>query len=109
MLQDMLKDKWSDVRSASADDLLAALGLERRRSPIAMIGSTTAVLAAGMIVGAGAALLFAPKSGRALRNDLRVRASDMRERLTEKAEEIRSALPAEERVPQPKENINRRV
>ncbi|MEP7121118.1 MAG: YtxH domain-containing protein [Byssovorax sp.] len=47
------------IRSLQADDALGWVGLSRRRSPVATIG----IFSAGMVLGAGAALLFAPMSG----------------------------------------------
>ncbi len=47
------------IRGLQADDALGWVGLSRRRSPMAAIG----IFGAGMVVGAGAALLFAPMSG----------------------------------------------
>ena len=47
------------IRSLQTDDALGWVGLSRRRSPLATFG----LFSAGMVVGAGAALLFAPMSG----------------------------------------------
>ena len=47
------------LRGFQANDALGWVGLTRRRSPMAAIG----LFGAGMAVGAGAALLFAPTSG----------------------------------------------
>lgn len=100
MLQDMLKDKMSSVRSGSAEEILAMLGLERRRSSIEMLVSAGALVAGGMIVGAGLGLLLAPKPGRALRRQLKDKASDLVERIGDKAEEatheLRGALSLED-------------
>jgi hypothetical protein len=104
MLQDMLKDKMTSMKSASAEDLLAALGLERRRSVFEILGTHAAILMTGLILGAGIALLLAPKSGRALRQEIKTKASDLADRIGEKAgeatSEIRSVLsPAEDGKP----------
>jgi gas vesicle protein len=100
MLQDMLKDKMSSVRAGSAEEILAMLGLERRRSSIEMLVSAGALVAGGMIVGAGLGLLLAPKTGRALRREIKDKASDLVERIGDKAEEatheLRGALSHEE-------------
>jgi hypothetical protein len=100
MLQDMLKDKMSSMRGPSAEDILAALGLERRRSSIEILASAGALVAGGMIVGAGLGLLLAPKPGRVLRRELKDKASDLVERIGDKAEEatheLRGALSLEE-------------
>lgn len=47
------------LRGFQANDALGWVGLARRRSPMAAMG----LFGAGMVVGAGAALLFAPMSG----------------------------------------------
>jgi gas vesicle protein len=49
----------SMLRGFQANDALGWVGLSRRRSPLAAMG----IFGAGMAVGAGAALLFAPMSG----------------------------------------------
>ena len=92
MIQDMVRDKVSAMRNTNSDDLLAALGLERRRSSVEMVATTAAVLAVGMAIGAGVALLMAPKSGRALRQDLRARANEIKDRVGERADEAAREL-----------------
>ena len=47
------------MRGFQAEDALGWVGLTRRRSPFAAIG----IFAAGALVGAGVAMLFAPLSG----------------------------------------------
>jgi len=56
------------------EDILDALGIEREGSwlPIALGG-----FGVGCLVGAGIALMLAPKSGRELRSDLMERGRDM--------------------------------
>lgn len=100
MLQDMLKQKMNSIRTQNADDVLAALGLERRRSALEITGWTAAILATGIAIGAGAALLMTPKTGRALRRDIRTRVEEIAEKISDKAEEtvhdVRAALSSEE-------------
>jgi hypothetical protein len=50
--------------------LINAIGLATRRSATAEIASMMSIFGAGLLVGAGLALLFAPKSGEELRRDL---------------------------------------
>lgn len=92
MLQDILKDKVHSMKTTNGDDLLAALGLERRRSSVQIIGSCAAIFGTGMILGAGIALLVAPKTGRALRQEIKTKASDYAERIGDKADEATSEL-----------------
>jgi hypothetical protein len=54
------------VRGVSMVSALSALGLQRKRSPL----STVAAFGAGVVIGAGAALIFAPTSGRLLRRTI---------------------------------------
>jgi len=68
---------FSNVRQ---NDLLRPFGLRRisvtRRMGNA-IAPTFAVLGLGLVIGAGVALLFAPKTGREFRNDLGRRANQL--------------------------------
>ena len=56
--------KFSD-RLASTDDLLRALGLETRRTARQAMAEATGWFGAGILVGAGIALLLAPRGDRA--------------------------------------------
>jgi hypothetical protein len=98
MLQSSIKDGLQSLQNFSSDDILAALGLQRRRSLIedALVPSV-ALFAAGAVVGAAAALLLAPKAGTALRRDLTEQARDLGQRLgasaSSVAQDVREALP----------------
>lgn len=61
-----------DLRNLDRDDLLETLGLQRRGNVDWVVPAVTA-LGVGLLVGAGLGLLFAPKSGNELREDLRER------------------------------------
>ncbi len=65
--------KLGDIGNLDKDDVLALLGLERRSSPGARIAETLGTFGLGLLVGAGIALVLAPKPGRELRDDLRDR------------------------------------
>jgi gas vesicle protein len=54
------------LRGLQTDDALGLVGLSRRRSPVAAMG----IFSAGVVLGAGAALLFAPMSGAETRRRL---------------------------------------
>ncbi|WP_437669682.1 YtxH domain-containing protein [Sorangium sp. So ce131] len=56
------------------DDVLGWVGLARKRSPF----STLAILGAGIVVGAGVAMLLSPTSGEALRRDILNRLDGMK-------------------------------
>jgi gas vesicle protein len=62
--------KLSDLSDLSKDDILSALGLATKRSPSDQLWGTLGIFGVGLLVGAGAALLLAPKSGQGLREDL---------------------------------------
>lgn len=64
------------MRSFDKDEILGKLGLESRPSTAAAIASTLGSFGVGLLVGAGVALLLAPKSGKAMRDDLRERVND---------------------------------
>lgn len=61
----------------SSAALLDALGLQPKSSAASRALTYGALLLAGAAVGAAAALLLAPKSGRALRSDLREGATEL--------------------------------
>jgi hypothetical protein len=65
------------ISNLSKDDILDALGIERSGS---WLGPAAAAFGIGLVVGAAAALLLAPKSGRELREDLTGRMREMREK-----------------------------
>ncbi len=54
-------------------EILAALGLEARRSISADAIQALGYVGVGVLIGGGLALLLAPKSGRELRDDVRER------------------------------------
>jgi hypothetical protein len=65
----------------STDEIIRALGLQSRRSGSDIVPSI-ALFGAGLLVGAGLALLFAPSSGRELREEIGERAAELRDRAT---------------------------
>lgn len=71
--------KFSDISSLKKDDILAALGLEKRSSMTSDVLATVGIFGLGLLVGAAGALLLAPKSGQDLREDLGQRLRTMRD------------------------------
>lgn len=65
--------KLQDVKSMDKDDVLALLGLETKHSDAGRMLTAMGTFGVGLLVGAGVALLLAPKPGRELRQDLRAR------------------------------------
>ena len=67
----------------SADEIIRALGLHTaRRSSASDVVPSVALFGAGLLVGAGLALLFAPTTGRELREEITDKAGELRERAT---------------------------
>jgi hypothetical protein len=62
--------KLQDVKNLEKDDVLAMLGLQARESDTARWLGALGTFGVGILVGAGVALLLAPKAGRELRNDI---------------------------------------
>jgi YtxH-like protein len=88
MIQDTVRDRLDAVRGLSSEDILAALGLQRKRSTLDAVLPALGVFAAGLAIGTGVALLLAPKSGREMRRELKGKANDLTERIGASAQEI---------------------
>lgn len=95
--------KLNDIRDLSKDDILSVLGLSVRPTTTQKILGGAGLFGVGLLVGAGVALMLAPKSGQDLREDLGQRLRDLRDRNAEAAGEgeltnhaTRSAVSAEE-------------
>lgn len=77
-------------------DVLALAGLARKPTTFEMILPAIGLVAAGVVIGAGFGLFFAPESGRLLRDDVsrnvNSRVGQLRERVTEKANETKQAF-----------------
>jgi hypothetical protein len=65
--------KLQDLRDMDKDDFLGLIGLQAKRSFTGELLSTLGTFGIGLLVGAGVALLLAPKPGRDLRQDLRAK------------------------------------
>jgi hypothetical protein len=65
--------KLQDVRNLDKDDFLGLLGLESKHSFTSQFLGTLGTFGIGVLVGAGVALLLAPKAGSELRHDLRAK------------------------------------
>lgn len=59
-----------DLRNLDKDDVLELLGLQTRQSTGAWLAGSLGTFGVGLLVGAGIALMLAPKPGRELREDL---------------------------------------
>ena len=60
-----------DLRNLDKDDVLGLIGLESKQSTGAYLAGTLGTFGIGLLVGAGIALLLAPKPGAELREDIR--------------------------------------
>jgi len=69
------------MKSFKTDHILEALGLERH-NPYGMIGQALGVFGVGILVGSALGLMFAPKPGGDLRNDIAGRFDDLRNRFS---------------------------
>ncbi len=87
--------KLEDILQAlpSKEDIASAVGLEARSSATGDMLTAFGIFGTGMILGAGLALLFAPKAGHEIRHDI-----------AEKVGEIGEQLHAQ--VPQPATSTN---
>ena len=88
----MITSILRDVVTARAEDLLCAIGLERRRRTIDHVFTATTYFLAGAIVGSCAALLLAPTSGLALRNRIGEQLRAATERARRAADDMRSRV-----------------
>jgi hypothetical protein len=74
--------KFRDITDLDKDDILGAMGLQTKTSTAGWIFGTLGLFGLGMIIGAGVALMVAPKPGAELRRDLEGRLRNVRERVT---------------------------
>ena len=81
----------------STDDLIRLIGLQRQRTAADALLPSMALFGAGLLVGAGLALLLAPTSGKELRDELGDRAADLKDRVGEAAEQASHTAASESR------------
>lgn len=65
--------KLHDLKDMDKDDFLGLIGLQSKRSFTSELLGTLGTFGIGLLVGAGVALLLAPKPGRDLRQDIRAK------------------------------------
>jgi YtxH-like protein len=70
----------------STDEILRSIGLQVRQSR--SVAPSVALFGAGLLVGAGLALLFTPSNGRELREEIGGRAASLRERVGASANKV---------------------
>jgi hypothetical protein len=65
--------KMQDIKNMDRNDMLGMLGLQAKRSDTSQVLKALGTFGIGLVVGAGVALLLAPKAGSELRHDLRAK------------------------------------
>ena len=73
------------------DDILSSLGLETRSRSTTRVFAYAGLFAAGVVVGAGAAWLLAPRSGDRLRNSLAAGVKDISDQVASTASRVAEA------------------
>ena len=93
MIRTAFRDGLNSIQNFSSDDILSALGLERRRDRITgVMLPSVALFAAGALVGAAAAVLLTPKTGSALRRELTDGARELGQKLGTTANQATQAV-----------------
>ena len=77
----------------SKEDIASAVGLEAKSSTSGDMLAAFAIFGTGMILGAGLALLFAPKAGHEIRHDIAEKVGEIGEHL--RAQVPQPAAPAD--------------
>jgi gas vesicle protein len=97
MSTNTVKKKLMWLADMAGDEVLDAVGLQRRRSAMSVMLPVVGVFGIGMVVGGGLALLFAPKTGTDMRKDIASKANQIKDRIASQAtgvmEEVKGALP----------------
>jgi hypothetical protein len=65
--------KLQDIKDMDKDDFVGILGLQTKQTFTNHLLGTLGTFGIGLLVGAGVALLLAPKAGSELRHDLRAK------------------------------------
>jgi hypothetical protein len=83
MASNLMRQLSQLIDEEALDGFLADLGLQRRSSSIF---SAISLFVAGVVAGAAVGLIYAPRSGQQMREDLASRAAALRERLEDKVQ-----------------------
>jgi hypothetical protein len=73
--------KLSNLKDMDKDDVLGLLGLSTKPSASGHLAEVLGIFGVGLLVGAGVALLLAPKPGQELRDELRARIAPNRQEI----------------------------
>jgi len=105
MFRTALSNRLQSFPSISGDDILAALGLEKRRNTLTdVVLPSVALFTAGAVVGAAAAVLLSPKTGAQLRRELSDGARDLTQRLGSTAQAVQEYVAGSTNRTQPHSN-----
>jgi hypothetical protein len=66
----MLKNLKNTLSHFDRDDVLESLGLERKHSAAEQVMPALAIFGAGVLVGVGLGIIFAPRAGSEIRGEL---------------------------------------
>jgi hypothetical protein len=77
--------RMKNLTGYDIEDVLELIGLARRRSVLGTMVPVIGYVALGAALGAGIGLMFAPSSGRRLRQEVGDRLDQMRERVKTEA------------------------
>lgn len=83
------------IRDLELDDVLGVAGLQRRVDWPERLATTAVVAVVSAAVGAGVALLLTPYSGDELRRRIGSQAKEMKDKATNKAQELQHEWKAE--------------
>ena len=84
--------KLKDLKNMDKEDILESLGLQSRPSTGEWLLGSFGLFGIGLLVGASAALLLAPKAGRDLRRDIGTKFGKASSRIRGEAEDVEQSL-----------------
>jgi hypothetical protein len=76
-LKDIFGKDFSSITNISSDDILEKMGLQKVPSTTSYVLPALGLFSVGMIVGASLGMLFAPKSGHDLRENIGSKANEL--------------------------------
>jgi len=79
------------VQAVNMNDVLGSIGLERRRSALDKVLPALGYVGLGTVIGAGAALLMAPSSGRELRAKVSHQLDEAKSRVDQRIRSVEGA------------------
>lgn len=77
----MIDDLKKTLKRLDRDEILDRLGLERKNTAAEQIVPALAIFGAGVLVGVGLGMIFAPRSGQELRGQLQSKLKSVEQRV----------------------------